>query len=244
MISMISVKAHIPNTLTCLNLVCGCFSTMSSLNGNLTLAAVWIVVAAVFDFCDGLSARLLHVTSEIGKELDSLSDVVSFGVAPTMIVYKWLTICYFQMLPAVQTPFVFLLSYGVFLVPALSAVRLARFNLDTKQTENFIGMPTPANALFLGFIPNAAEHIAILNNYWVVLLFAIFFAVLLVSPINMISLKFKDFSFKPMNIARYLILLVGIILFIVFRLGSFPLIIFGYLLISIFYHTLTNLEVL
>ena len=235
-----NIKSHIPNTLTCLNLVCGCFSTMSSLNGNLTLAAVWIVAAAIFDFCDGLSARMLKVTSEIGKELDSLSDVVSFGVAPTMIVYKWLTICYFQMPPAAQTNFVFLLSYAVFLVPALSAVRLARFNLDTKQTENFIGMPTPANALFLGFIPAAAEHVPILDNYWVVLVFAI----LLVCPINMISLKFKNFKFKPMNIARYLILLVGIILFIVFKLGAFPLIIFGYLLISIFYHTLTKLEVI
>ena len=242
--SKIIIKQHIPNTITCLNLVCGCFSIMSSLNGNLTFAAIWIVTAAVLDFCDGLSARLLHVTSAIGKELDSLSDVVSFGVAPTMIAYKWLTICFLQMPSAAQTPFAHYMTYWVFLVPALSAVRLAKFNLDTKQTENFIGMPTPANALFLGFIPAAAEHIAILNNFWVVLLFAVFFAILLVSPINMISLKFKNFKLGGMNIARYLILLIGIILFFVFKLGAFPLIIFGYLLISIFYHTLTNLEVI
>ena len=241
---MVNIKQHIPNTITCLNLVCGCFSILSSLSGNLTLAAVWIVTAAVFDFCDGLSARLLHVTSAIGKELDSLSDVVSFGVAPSMIAYKWLTVCYLQMPPAAQTTFASYMTYLVFLVPALSAVRLAKFNLDTNQTEKFIGMPTPANALFLGFIPAASEHIAILHNYWVVLLFALFFAILLVSPINMISLKFKDFKFTWMNIARYLILLVGIILFLVFKLGAFPLIIFGYLLISIFYHTLTNLEVI
>lgn len=239
----INIKQHIPNTITCLNLVCGCFSIMSSLNGNLTFAAVWIVFAAIFDFCDGLSARLLKVTSSIGKELDSLSDVVSFGVAPTMIVYKWLTICYFQMPPAAQTPFVSYLAYLVFLVPALSAVRLARFNLDTNQTDKFIGMPTPANALFLGFIPAASEHVAILHHYGVVLFFAVFFAFLLVSPITMLSLKFKDFKFTKMNIARYLILLVGVILFIVFKLGAFPLIIFGYLLISIFYHTLSNFEV-
>ena len=242
--SKINIKQHIPNTITCLNLVCGCFSILSSLNGNLTLAAVWIVTAAVFDFCDGLSARLLHVSSDIGKELDSLSDVVSFGVAPSMIAYKWLTVCYLQMPPAAQTTFASYMTYLVFLVPALSAVRLAKFNLDMNQTEKFIGMPTPANALFLGFIPAASEHIAILHNYWVVLLFALFFAILLVSPINMISLKFKDFKFTWMNIARYLILLVGIILFLVFKLGAFPLIIFGYLLISIFYHTLTNLEVI
>ena len=239
-----NIKAHIPNTITCLNLVCGCFSMLSSLNDNLSMAAVWIVVAAVFDFCDGLSARLLKVTSAIGKELDSLSDVVSFGVAPTMIVYKWLIICYLQMPPASQTSFVSHLIYLVFIVPALSAVRLAKFNLDTKQTENFIGMPTPANALFLGFVPAASEHVPILNNFWVVLFFAIFFAVLLVSPINMISLKFKNFKFSRMNIARYLILLVGVVLFFVFKMGAFPLVIFGYLLISVFYHTLTNFDVL
>lgn len=242
--SKFKIQNHIPNTLTCLNLVCGCFSILSSLNGNLTLAAVWIVVSAVFDFCDGLSARLLKVTSVIGKELDSLSDVVSFGVAPTMIVYKWLTVCYLQIPPAAQTSFVSSLTYLVFLVPALSAVRLAKFNVDTNQTENFIGMPTPANALFLGFIPAASEHVAILHNYGVVLFFAIFFAILLVSPINMVSLKFKNFKLTGMNVARFLILFVGIILFLIFKLGAFPLIIFGYLLISIFYHTLTNLQVL
>jgi len=240
----VNIKQHIPNTITCLNLVCGCFSIISSLSGNLTYAAIWIVAAAVFDFCDGLSARLLHVTSDIGKELDSLSDVVSFGVAPTMITYKWLTICYLQLVPTMQTTFVSYLTYLVFLVPALSAVRLAKFNLDTNQTDKFIGMPTPANALFLGFIPDAAEHISILNNFWVVLCFAIFFAILLVSPITMISLKFKNFKLTGMNIARYLILLIGVVLFIVFKLGAFPLIIFGYLLVSIFYHTLTNLEVI
>ena len=237
-------KRIIPDAITSCNLLCGSIAVFLATQGAFLWAFIFILAGAFFDFFDGLSARLLKVTSEIGKELDSLSDVVSFGVAPTMIVYKWLTICYFQMPPAAQTNFVFLFSYAVFLVPALSAVRLARFNIDTNQTENFVGMPTPANALFLGFIPAAAEHVSILDNYWVVLLFAILFAVLLVSPINMISLKFKNFQLKPMNIARYLILLVGIVLFAIFRLGAFPLIIFGYLLISIFYHTLTKLEVL
>ncbi len=240
----INIKAHIPNTITCLNLVCGCFSIMSSLNGNLTFAAIWIVMAAIFDFCDGLSARILKVTSAIGKELDSLSDIVSFGVAPTMIVYEWLNICYTQMPIASQTKFVSYLPYLVFIVPALSAVRLANFNIDSRQSEKFIGMPTPANALFLGFIPAASEYVSILHNFGVVLTFTIIFAFLLISPINMISLKFKNFKLTPMNIARYIILAVGLILFFMFRLGSFPLIIFGYLLVSIFYHTLTKLEII
>lgn len=235
---------HIPNTITCLNLVCGCFSIIASLNGNLTFAAVWIVVSAIFDFCDGLSARILKVTSVIGKELDSLSDVVSFGVAPTMIVYRWLSECYLQMPPSMQGSVVPYLKYAVFLVPALSAVRLARFNTDTRQNENFIGLPTPANALFLGFIPASSDYVSILHNYWVVLFFAVAFALLLVSPINMLSMKFKDFRPTGMNVARYIILFVGIALFLMFRLGSFPLIIFGYLLVSVFYHTLTKLEMI
>ncbi len=240
----LGIKKHIPNTITCLNLVCGCFSIISSLNGNLTFAAIWIVISAIFDFCDGLSARLLKVTSTIGKELDSLSDIISFGVAPTMIIYMWLNVCFSQLPTGFQTPTISYLKYAVFLVPALSAVRLARFNIDTKQNENFIGMPTPANALFLGFVPAASEYVSILHNYWVVLFFAVSFAFLLVSPINMLSMKFKDFKFTRMNIARYIILIVGISLFFLFNLGAFPLIIFGYLLVSIFYHTLTKLEVI
>lgn len=240
----LNLKAHIPNTTTCSNLICGCFSILSSLNGNLFLAAIWIILAAILDFCDGLSARLLKVSSLIGKELDSLADIVSFGVAPTMIVYKWLILSYYQLPPTSQTPFIGHLTYLVFIIPALSAVRLAKFNLDTRQNENFIGMPTPANALFLSFIPAAADHVALFNNYWIVLFSAIGFALLLNAPINMISLKFKDFKPTGMNIARCLILIIGVFLFAIFRLSAFPLIIFGYLLISIFYHTLKNLEVI
>ena len=238
------MKKHIPNTLTCLNLVCGTLSAMAALRGNLEMAAIWIIVAAVFDFLDGFAARLLKVASPIGKELDSLSDIVSFGVAPAMIIFTWLTRCMYELQPSHINRFTELMPYAVLLVPALSAIRLARFNLDERQTTTFIGLPTPANALFLGFIPLAADNLSFLNNFWLVWAVTIIFALLLVSEISMISLKFKDFSFKGINIARYALILVGLILVPIFRWGAFPLIILAYIIISLFYHTLQKLQVL
>lgn len=238
------MKKHIPNTLTCLNLVCGTLSAMAALKGNLEMAAIWIIVAAVFDFLDGFAARLLKVASPIGKELDSLSDIVSFGVAPAMIIFTWLTRCMYELQPSHINRFTELMPYVVLLVPALSAIRLARFNLDERQTTTFIGLPTPANAMFLGFIPLAADKLSFLNNFWLVWAVTIIFALLLVSEISMISLKFKDFSFKGINIARYALLLVGLILVPIFRWGAFPLIILAYIIISLFYHTLQKLQVL
>lgn len=238
------MKKHIPNTLTCLNLVCGTLSAMAALKGNLEMAAIWIIIAAVFDFLDGFAARMLKVVSPIGKELDSLSDVVSFGVAPAMIIFTWLTRCLYELQPSHINTFTELLPYAVLLVPALSAIRLARFNLDERQATTFIGLPTPANALFLGFIPLAADKLVFLNNFWVVWIFTLVFALLLVSEISMISLKFKDFSFKGINIARYALILVGLILVPIFRWGAFPLIILAYIIISLFYHTLQKLQVL
>lgn len=238
------MKKHIPNILTCCNLACGCLSVIAALTGNLESAALWIIVSAVFDFFDGFAARLLKVSSPIGKELDSLSDVVSFGVAPAMIIYTWLCRCLYELPPHQINGFTNLLPITVLIVPVLSAVRLAKFNLDERQTTHFLGLPTPANALFLGFIPVAAERMTILNNFWVVWLLTIFLAFLLVSEITMISLKFKDFKFKGINIARYLLLLVGILLIVVFRMGAFPIIILAYLLISFSVHALIKMQVL
>ncbi|MCQ2284175.1 MAG: CDP-diacylglycerol--serine O-phosphatidyltransferase [Bacteroidales bacterium] len=238
------MKKHIPNTLTCLNLVCGCLSCMAALKSNLEAASMWIVASAVFDFFDGFAARMLKVSSPIGKELDSLSDVVSFGVAPAMITYTWLTRCFFEIPPAHQTPFMEMMPFIVLLVPALSAVRLANFNIDDRQSTNFIGLPTPANALFLGFIPAAAEKIAILSNFWVVWFLTLALAILLVSNINMMSLKFKTLKLTNENIPRYILLFIGLVLLIFFQQGAFPLIILTYLLISLIYHSLIKLQVL
>ena len=236
------MKKHIPNTLTCLNLVCGCISIMASLKGNLEPAALWIIAAAIFDFMDGFAARLLKVSSPLGKELDSLSDIVSFGVAPAMIIFVWLSRCFYEMPSIFHESILRWLPYTLFIIPSLSAVRLARFNMDERQHTNFIGLPTPANALFLAFVPYAAERVPFLNNFWVVWVFAIVFALLLVSNIHMISLKFKSFEFKDENIVRYIILFLGILLFIFFRWSSFPITILCYLLICLIYHAIIKFQ--
>ncbi|PKP27584.1 MAG: hypothetical protein CVU02_03145 [Bacteroidetes bacterium HGW-Bacteroidetes-19] len=140
-----------------------------------------------------------------------------------------------------QTPIIKLLSYIVFLVPALSAIRLAKFNHDERQKEDFIGLATPANALFLGFLQFAAEKIPVFYNYWVVIGTAIIFSLLLVSNIPMFSLKFKTFKIKE-NIPRYILLLLGAILLIAFQFGAFPVIILMYILISLSHLLVTKLH--
>ncbi len=235
------MKKHIPNIITCLNLVSGCISIVMALRGHIEIAALLIILAAVFDFFDGFAARLLNAKSKIGVDLDSLADLVSFGVAPAMILLMWAETCFFNLAPGMQLPIIKLLSYIVFLVPALSAIRLAKFNHDVRQTENFIGLATPANALFLGFLQFAAEKLPILNNYWVVLVTAIVFSLLLVSNIPMFSLKFKTFKFKE-NLPRYILLIIGAILLVAFQLGAFPVIILMYILISLSQLLVTKLH--
>ena len=144
------MRKHIPNIITCCNLVSGCIAVVYALHFNAQMALLFVIIGAVFDFFDGMSARLLGVSSDIGKELDSLADDVTFGVAPSAIIFAELSVLdypsFLNAMPVVTT----LLPYLAFVVAAFSAVRLAKFNLDTRQTTSFIGLPTPANALFWG----------------------------------------------------------------------------------------------
>ena len=138
---------QLPNAVTCCNLLCGCAATGAAFYGHLHWAIIMIIGGAVFDFFDGLTARALGVSSPIGKELDSLADVVTFGVAPSAMLF-WVmheTHC-----PELLMPLERVLPYTAFLIAAFSALRLAKFNLDTRQSTQFIGLPTPANALFWG----------------------------------------------------------------------------------------------
>ena len=141
------MKKHIPNTITCCNLISGCIATYWAFQGEFDMALTFIVIGAVFDFFDGMSARLLHVSSPIGKELDSLADDVTFGVAPSAIIFAELAIIDY---PAYLEPLHPILPYLAFVMAAFSALRLAKFNLDERQSMGFIGLPTPANALFWG----------------------------------------------------------------------------------------------
>lgn len=201
------IKSYIPNTITLMNILCGCLSVWSSFSGRLDYAGYFILAAAVFDFCDGLSARLLNAKSDIGKELDSLCDVVSFGVAPACIM--------FQMLQTVAT--YHFLPFVAFLIPMLSALRLAKFNLDERQTESFIGLPTPANAIFILALP----HIAFVQNQWILTGITLLFSILLVVELPLLALKFKNLQWAS-NKMRFCLLIGVVVLLIVFGcMGQF-----------------------
>lgn len=236
------MKKHIPNFITTLNLFSGCIGIIMALQfSRLDYAAYFIAIAAFFDFLDGLAARLLHVKSEIGKELDSLADVVSFGVLPGIIVYQ-------LMINSPNTPvtnsFVSVFSLVALIIPVLSAVRLAKFNLDTRQTTSFIGLPVPANALFLGSLPliklqagysdSLSYLTAITDNYYALAFIAIGMSLLLVSGIPLISLKFKNLKFAD-NKAQFILVGFAIIAFAIVTFTAIPLIILAYILLSLIF---------
>ena len=237
------MKKHIPNLITCMNLISGSFAIVMALRGQLKLAAFMIIVAAVFDFFDGFTARLLNVQSPIGGDLDSLADVFSFGGAPSMIILVWLEKCLQNLPPAQINGFVQLLPYLALVIPAFSAVRLAKFNNDERQHTEFRGLASPANALFLGFLPLSAEKLPFVNNFWIVLAFVCIFCFLLVCDLPMFSLKFRNFKWKG-NEIRFSFLTIALFLLIFFRLGAFPIIILTYILISISLFAIRKIQVL
>lgn len=229
------MKKHIPNFVTSLNLLSGCIGIGLVFRGYLGIAAYMIGIAAVFDFLDGMVARLLHVKSEIGKELDSLADVVSFGVLPGLIVYSLLDIV-FRDSVGLNT----FIPFIAFIIPVFSALRLAKFNIDTRQTESFIGLPTPANAIFFASIPLILLHqpdeipfiSAMLGNPAVLLILVFLFSFLLVSPLPLFSMKFKDLSWKQ-NYMQYILIGASVILIIVLQFLAIPIILLLYILLSI-----------
>ena len=222
------MKKHIPNGVTCLNLFSGCLGIVYAFQGELKLASYAILAAAILDFLDGMLARLLKAYSDIGKQLDSLADVVSFGVLPSVLIYQLF----------LQSPQEGLLStwinYSAFLIAVFSALRLAKFNIDVRQSENFIGLPTPANALLISSFPFIIDQDSlasyILNPYFL-LLFSIIMGILLVSEIPLISLKFKNIELKQ-NILRYILVFSSLVLLVLFKFAAVPLIIIVYFLIS------------
>lgn len=226
------MKKHIPNLITCCNLLSGCVAVTFALRGIVETAALLIILSAVFDFFDGFAARLLKVSSPIGKDLDSLADIVSFGIAPATIIFVFLEHCTGGLFPALRDEWGNLLPYIAFIIAPCSAMRLAKFNHDERQTTEFRGLATPANALFVGFIPYAAHEMTILYDFWLVSALVIVFSVLLLSDMPMFSLKFHNFKFKD-NMVRYIFLIISLILLIVFKLGAFPIIILTYILISV-----------
>ena len=227
---MKQVLKHIPNAITCCNLISGCIATYYALMGDYQVALLFIVIGAVFDFFDGMTARLLHVSSPIGKELDSLADVVTFGVAPSVIVFH----LFFEVhYPQVLTPFKEYIPYTAFIMAAFSALRLAKFNLDERQTTQFIGLPTPANALFWGslVLGQHAFLVSLKFNAVFLFLFMLLFCMLLVCEVPMLALKFKDLSWEK-NKEKFIFIL-GCIPCFLLGASSFAAIIVWYVALSI-----------
>ena len=229
------MKRHIPNCNTLCNLLCGVGSIIVSTTQLIDLewAVFLIFCGAVFDFFDGFSARLLRYTSPIGKELDSLADLITFGFAPAAITSAIIIhiLGYESLIPDDGTMIDYLSYFLIFLpylIVAFSAVRLAKFNIDERQTCSFIGLPTPANAIFFSsfaFMPNL--------DYIPVWLLEVVFSVLLVSEIPMFSLKFKNYSWAD-NKIRYIFLILSVILLVVLKLQALTYIILCYILFSVF----------
>jgi CDP-diacylglycerol--serine O-phosphatidyltransferase len=222
------IAIYIPNTITCFNLVAGCLSCVMAFQGNYLMASLFVYIAAVFDFLDGMAARLLKAYSNIGRELDSLADMISFGMAPGFILFSWLK----EILPADMD----YLSYIAFLIPVFSALRLAKFNIDIRQASSFIGLPTPANAIFIASLISLNHHPyleSILQNSWVITGLVILLSFLLVSRLPMFSLKFKSLRWKD-NQVRYIFLILSLLLILTFHLIALPLIIILFIVISLF----------
>lgn len=223
------MKNHIPNAVTCLNLFSGCLAITQIFAGHLETAAYLVGLAAAFDFADGLLARALHASSPIGKDLDSLADMVSFGVVPGAILFDLLTQASAN-IPA-------WLPYAGFIVTVFSALRLAKFNNDTRQTTSFIGLPTPACTLVVASLPLILAHdsfhiTSFILNPWVLLGLTVLLSGLLVAEIPLFALKFKNLRWQD-NSTQFIFLLLTVALLIGLQATAIPLVVLLYVLLSV-----------
>lgn len=224
------VKKHVPNAITCANLFSGCVGIVFAFQENLVFAGYAIFLAAIFDFFDGFASRVLQSFSGIGKDLDSLADMVSFGFLPGAIMFELLE--QGPQIPSVS-PW---LNYVAFLLPVFSALRLAKFNIDTRQAESFIGLPTPANAILIASFPLILEQHQFLAPYvlnpYGLTVFIIVMCALLVAELPLMSLKFKNRDFNK-NFYRYILLLFSAILILFFKFAAVPVVIVMYITLSL-----------
>ncbi|WP_439880407.1 CDP-diacylglycerol--serine O-phosphatidyltransferase [Pontibacter sp. MBLB2868] len=227
------MKKHIPNAITCLNLFSGCLALYFAFQGQLVYTAYLVALAAVFDFLDGMIARVLGAYSEIGKQLDSLADMVSFGVVPGAVMFMLLqkTGNTIVGLPTDKVAFV------GFLITIFSALRLAKFNIDTRQTTSFIGLPTPACTILVASLPLILEHgdlihYEIILNPLVLIGLTILLSFLLIAELPLFALKFSNLTWQD-NSLRFIFLILSLILIALLKFAAIPLIIALYILLSI-----------
>lgn len=229
---------QLPNLMTVGNLLCGCLAIVSVFHGKPVHAAVYVGLAAVLDFLDGFVARIVNGQSEFGKQLDSLADMVTFGVLPGVIMYHlMLKSCYFVMYENRDVYRIF--KYYMFLVTAFSCIRLAKFNIDERQTTYFVGVPTPINtmaivSLSLMVYYNQFGLQGIILNPWVLIGVASVSSALLVAELPLMSLKFKNFGFAD-NKGRFILLTLSVLLLPLLKFAALPAILILYIILSVIY---------
>lgn len=235
----------IPNIMTLGNLLCGCLGILCAVSGELALASYLIFIAGILDFLDGFVARLLNQHSEIGKQLDSLADMVTFGVLPSFILFMIISgeslcdknIDAYAFIGHLNPNYKnFLLAFISFILALFSALRLAKFNIDTRQSDSFIGVPTPANAFVVAAFPliiefNPEYKFLILNTTFLIA-YTLIMSYLLISEIPLFALKFKNFSWAA-NKIKYIFLIISVILLVALQFVAIPLIIFLYIILSV-----------
>ena len=241
---MMTIKKHVPNVITLLNLFCGCIAMVFALNNDFEMAFYFVSLGIFLDFFDGFFARLFQVSSPLGLQLDSLADMVTSGVVPGIVMYQLLgnSSGYPKLAWAVE-PFPFL----GFLIALGSCYRLANFNIDTRQTDSFIGLPTPANALFILSLPLVLRYsdsmlvLELLTNPWVLVVIALLSVYLLNAEIPLFSLKIKTFSVKK-NALQIGFLVASLLLLVFFQYAGIPLVIVFYVLLSVANNALSKMD--
>ena len=223
------IRKNIPNALTCCNLLCGCIGVVEAFHNNIILSCILIGIAMIFDFFDGFVARILKVSSAIGKDLDSLADMVTFGLLPSIIVYQLL-------MESIPDLFGIWKAYPAFLIAIFSAIRLAKFNNDPRQSHSFIGLPTPANAMLIASLP-IIIHLdeswkPLIVNTTNLLILTVVMSYALVMELPLLALKFKSFKWQD-NQMRYIFLVTCVILLISLKVLAIPVILVTYVLMSL-----------
>lgn len=243
------LKNHVPNIITLLNLLCGSIAVIFAVQGNLVMAALFVVLGIFFDFFDGLAARSLNVKSELGLQLDSLADMVTSGVVPGIVMYQ----LFLKALPSQPVPStnwttgqellvwdipVFAL-FGL-LITLASGYRLAKFNIDERQSDSFIGLPTPANALLILSLPlilifqPQPDIVSVILNEWFLVGLTLFSCFMLNAETPLFALKFKKWSFGE-NKLRYIFIVLCLVLLLIFQFVAIPLIIVSYVILSLIF---------
>jgi len=221
------MKKHIPNAITCANLFSGCIGVVFAFNGQLETAAYFVLLSGIFDFFDGFAARLLHVKSDIGKELDSLADMVSFGFLPGVVMFQLLKHS------GSYNDSLFFLPYLGFIITVFSALRLAKFNIDTRQTEDFIGLNTPMNTLFIISLPFIQkDYPEVIGSTWLLAGITLLMSWLLVSEIRIFSMKFSSMSWTQ-NKMKFIFLLLSAVLVVFLQFAAIPFILVLYIALSV-----------